>query len=220
MNYKNLFQCLKGVGSLDLSTFALPIAQTGYALYPINCRSDCIDESIVTMLTSARNANSDSFLTFFTATPERTSRWLTHSVAYDSTRLLFALKDVKTNDLHGYMGLAYADSDGKRIEGDAIVRYAQKIEPGLMRLAFLQLVEWISTAIGFEQIWIRVLSDNPAVGFYKRCDFTVVSEVSLYEIRGSSGELVELTESTNMDGASISSRTLTYMKYVPFSKLG
>lgn len=215
MNYQDLFQCLKGVGLMDLSGFALPVSDTGYALYPINCSAGQIDHSIVTMLTNARNANSKSFLTFFTATPERTYKWLSNFVASDPTRILFALKEMRTHRLYGYMGLAYGDRDGKRIEGDAIVRYAEQSEPGLMRLAFLHLVEWIRKSLGFDQIWVRVLSDNPAVSFYKQCNFIVVSEAPLYEIRSSSGELQALAESMTSDADSISDRTLSYMKYLP-----
>ena len=105
MNYQDLFQCLKGVGLMDLSGFALPVSDTGYALYPINCSAGQIDHSIVTMLTNARNANSKSFLTFFTATPERTYKWLSNFVASDPTRILFALKEMRTHRLYGYMAL-------------------------------------------------------------------------------------------------------------------
>jgi len=215
MNYQELFQCLKGVGQLDLSGLVLPVDSSGYVLYPINCRAEDIDIDIVNMLTDARNSNTDSFLTFFTATPERTVNWLTDIVAADSTRILFSLKELQSNKLYGYMGLAYGDSAGSRIEGDAIVRYAEQTEPGLMRLAFLRMVEWVSKSIGVEEIWLRVLSDNPALGFYERCNFVALSNSPLYEVRNTLGEIEALTESAERDSLTISSRTLTYMKYVP-----
>ncbi|MEA1051622.1 GNAT family N-acetyltransferase [Lamprobacter modestohalophilus] len=215
MNYQDLFQCLKGVGLFDLSSFVLPVPGTGYGLYPINCRAENIDADIVTMLTEARNSNLDSFLTFFTATPERTKKWLAEQVAPDSTRILFAVKDIQSNDLYGYMGLAYGDSDGSRIEGDAIVRYAEKTEPGLMRLAFLRLVEWVRFSLRIGEIWLRVLSDNPAISFYQRCGFVSVSEVPLYELKGSTGDIEALAESPDGDSSSVSSRTLAYMRYSP-----
>lgn len=214
MNYQDFFQCLKGVGRLDLSGLALPVLGTKYALYPICCHADKTDRSVIEMLTAARNANISSFLTFFAATADRTRQWLVNSVASDSSRILFSLKDVQSGELYGYMGLAYGDPSGSRIEGDAIVRYLDQTEPGLMRAAFMQLVEWVRTDLGIKEIWIRVLSDNPALGFYQRCNFKSLSVSPLFEIRNPDGEIEALTESLN-DNSGLSSRTLTYMKYFP-----
>jgi RimJ/RimL family protein N-acetyltransferase len=213
MNYQDLFQCLKGVGKIDLSGLSLPVQGTEYALYPVNCNADSIDEDIVDMLTTARNANTNSFLTFFNATNDRTREWLANSVAADSTRILFVLKRLDTGKLYGYMGLAYGDATGTRIEGDAIVRYSEQAEPGLMRTAFAQLVEWVRKGLGISEIWIRVLSDNPAVGFYQRCGFSLISNAPLYETKNSAGEAEALTESSS-DNTRLSSRTLAYMKYM------
>jgi hypothetical protein len=214
MNYQDLFQCLKGVGKLDLSGLSLPVSGTKYAFYPICCQSDKTDDAVIGMLTAARNANTSSFLTFFAATSDRTRQWLVNSVASDSSRILFVLKDIYSGGLYGYMGLAYGDALGSRIEGDAIVRYSEQTEPGLMRTAFMQLVEWVRKDLGIKEVWIRVLSDNPALGFYQRCSFESIYVSPLYEIRNSDGVIEALTESVN-SGSGLSSRTLTYMKYLP-----
>lgn len=214
MNYKELFQCLKGVGKLDLSGLSLPVLGTRYALYPICCHAGKTDDAVIGMLTIARNSNINSFLTFFTATTDRTRQWLVNSVASDSSRILFALKDVYSGSLYGYMGLAHGDDSGSRIEGDAIVRYSGQTEPGLMRTAFMQFVEWVRRDLGIKEIWIRVLSDNPALGFYQRCSFKLLSVSPLYEIKNSSGEIEALTES-QIGSSGLSARSLTYMKYLP-----
>lgn len=214
MNYQDLFQCLKGVGKLDLSGLSLLVSGTSYALYPICCHTGKTDEAVIDMLTVARNANINSFLTFFTATADRTRQWLVGSVASDSSRILFALKDVYSGRLYGYMGLAYGDASGSRIEGDAIVKYSEQTEPGLMRAAFMQLIEWVRKDLGIKEIWIRVLSDNPALGFYQRCGFKPLSISALYEIKNSDGEIEALTERPD-EMSGLSSRTLTYMKYLP-----
>lgn len=213
MNYQDLFQCLKGMGKFDLSGFSLPVQGTQYALYPVSCNADSINEDIVDMLTAARNANTNSFLTFFNATNDRTRAWLVNSVAADSTRILFALKSLDAGKLYGYMGLAYGDAAGTRIEGDAIVRYSEQTEPGLMRTAFVQLVEWVRKGLGINEIWIRVLSDNPAVGFYHRCGFSLISNAPLHETMNSAGELEALSESSSQNSKP-SSRSLAYMKYM------
>jgi hypothetical protein len=215
MNYQDIFQCLKGVGHIDLSGLVLPICGTQYALYPIDCRVGHTDEYVIDMLTRARNANPDSFLTFFSATPERTRTWLEQHVATDSSRILFALKDTTLNKLYGYMGLAYGDANCKKIEGDAIVRYGDNTMPGLMRLAFLSLVHWTIQSLDISEVWVRVLSDNPAVAFYKKCNFIVHSESILYEVRNSEGVLEALTEMRASYDFPVSRKTLIYMKYSP-----
>ena len=160
MRYQDIFQSLKGLGNIDLSSLALPVYETGFALCPINCKPDRVEDSAITMLTEARNKYRDSFLTYFEANPERTFQWIVNSVAKENTRILFVLKDVETNELHGYMGLAYGDDVGARIEGDAIVSFSEVSRPGLMRAAFLRLVDWVMLDIGFNEIWVRVRSSN------------------------------------------------------------
>lgn len=212
MKYQEVFQGLKGIGSVDLSSLCLPVDGTEFVLAPVNCNSGKIDEDIVNMLTEARNFNADSFLTYFTATPQRTFRWIVDTVASDDTRILFAVRNLHTAALHGYMGLAHGDSTGDRIEGDAIVRFAAESRPGLMRKAFLRLVTWVKFELGLSEVWVRVLSDNPAIEFYKKCDFMVAETVPLFEVRAANGELLELSESRAGDLAE-SPRTLSYMRY-------
>lgn len=214
ISYQDIFQCLKGVGEKDLSSFVLPVGGTAYALCPINCNPDKIDMGTVRMLTEARNENASSFLTYFTASPDKTLNWLAHTVANDDSRILFALVESGTGELYGYMGLAYGDSTGSRIEGDAIVRYRKTAEPGLMKKAFLQLIQWIRTDMGIEDVWVRVLADNPAVDFYKRCGFVIQQKVALYERHAPSGQLKELSELPMTADETLSKRSLVHMRYL------
>lgn len=213
MNYQELFKCLKGVGEINLSSLALPVAETGFALYPMNCAPDAIDVENVNMLTMARNRNIDSFLTYFKATPERTKRWLAESVATDNTRILFALREIGSGVPYGYMGLAYGDEAGTRIEGDAIVRYSENIRPGLMREAFLRLIAWVKRDLGVKEVWVRVRSGNQAVRFYEKCGFVTELETPLYEVFGSSGELVELSVVKYSEVFKKSSEMLVHMRF-------
>lgn len=215
MTYGEIFQCLKGVGRVDLQDLALVVEGTSYALHPICCQMDGTSPAVLEMLTVARNSNSNSFLTYFTATPERTRKWLTSEVGMDSSRILFVLRETRTNSLYGFMGLAYGDKDGQRIEGDAIVRYANNHEPGLMQRAFLTLVTWVTQSLGVKEVWVRVLSDNPAVAFYQRCSFVALWQTDLFELRNSRGELEALTESDDSGKLALATRTLTYMRYSP-----
>lgn len=213
MSYQDIFQSLKGIGNINLSSLVLPVTETGFALYPINCNPDRVEDVVVRMLTEARNKYCDSFLTYFEATPERTFQWIVNSVAKESTRILFVLREVETNELYGYMGLAYGDADGARIEGDAIVSFSDTSRPGLMRAAFLSLVNWVMIDIGIKEVWVRVRSSNPAVKFYNQCGFSVEFEAPLYEIKGSLGELEELSEIPPHDYAVTSVDSLLYMKF-------
>lgn len=215
MTYGEIFQCLKGIGGVDLQNLALVVQGTGYALRPICCQTDGTAPDVLELLTVARNSNSNSFLTYFTATPERTKKWLTSEVGTDSSRILFVLQETRTNSLYGFMGLAYGDREGQRIEGDAIVRHANNHEPGLMQRAFLTLVTWVTQSLGVKEVWVRVLSDNPAITFYQRCDFASHWQTDLFELRNSRGELEALTESDNSGKLPLSTRTLTYMRYSP-----
>lgn len=77
-----------------------------------------------------------------------------------------------------------------------------------MRAAFLSLVEWVMIDIGIKEVWVRVRSSNPAVKFYNQCGFSVEFEAPLYEINGSLGELVELSETPLQDYAVTSDDSL------------
>jgi len=213
LRYQDVFQCLKGVGSVDLSALVLPVRDFPYGLHPVNCREGRIDRSVVQMLTSARNMHADSFLTKFVATPARTELWLSQYVAADPTRILFTVRDFISGEFYGYMGLAYGDPTGSRIEGDAIVRFSDSLLPGLMKAAFIRMVEWASQDIGISEVWVRVLADNPAVAFYEACGFERTREAPLYENRGASGDLEELSEDPQVESWLLSDRALVYMRY-------
>lgn len=213
INYPNVFQCLKGVGGIDLSGLSIPIPDFDFVLMPINCHPQRIDHEVVKMLTKSRNDNPMSFLTFFEATEERTFLWLSSTVAQDSSRILFCVRHIKSMRPYGYMGLAYGDEFGNKIEGDAIVRYAHVPIKNLMKTAFSRLISWIRDEIGISEICLRVLSDNPAVVFYQKCGFSVVRVSSLFEIRDINGRLIELREESNESKPFLSTRTLSHMRY-------
>jgi len=193
MNYQFLFQCLKGVGRFNLSSLSLPVMGTTHVLCPVNCNFNNFNEEIIEMLTTARNTNYQAFLTSFPATKERTRKWLSNLVAKDDGRILFVLKDACSGNLYGYMGFAYGDTAGNRIEGDAIVKYSKENKPGLMQAAFMELIEWARQSLEIKEIWVRVLSDNPAIVFYQRCRFIYKYIRPLYEVKGNDGKIEALT---------------------------
>ena len=217
--YQDVFNSLKGVLSPSMSTFAMPIAKTEYGLFPINCNALNIDQNIVDMLTVARNDHAASFLTYFTATNERTTSWLVDKVANDPAKILFAIKNFITGELYGYMGLAYGDLKGTYIEADAIVRYSDKPIPGLMKRAFTTLIDWVQFKIGISNVWIRVIADNPAIHFYEKCGFRVEKIKDLFMVLNNQQELVELKEESENGTLPKSDRCLAYMTTIDSSAL-
>lgn len=210
---QRLFSDLKGVGQTGLRGFVLPVHGTGHALEPVNCSQDHIDASVVELLTQARNANAQSFLTIFEATPERTRNWLVRLVAEDPSRILFVVRNQETGGFYGYMGLAYGNDDGTYIEADAIVRTESVAVRGLMKQVFEKMIGWVYYDLGIKEIWVRVLSDNPAIKFYEACGFVTHEIRQLFEIRDDSGDISALIVDSASGIRDLSHRTLTCMKY-------
>lgn len=213
-DYRDHFQSLKGVAG-DLPQ-ANPITIEGfpYQLIPVNCHESQIDDAVVELLTHARNLNLDAFLTRFNATNERTRNWLINTIGPDSTRILFLLKHSETKETYGYMGLAYGDKEGNYIEADAIVRTSDKQVKGLMRASLVSLINWVTDQLKVKQVWVRVLSDNPALKFYKECGFSEIKRAALFQIRDENNHLTALSETPNQTDPPRSSSTLVYMKYM------
>lgn len=211
LTYQQLFQSLKGVQIPTLNSLVLPVPDTGYVLSPINCTPQGINLEVVEILTNGRNANTDSFLTFFEATVPRTKSWLTNVVAQDDRRLLFTVKNVLTGDIYGYMGLAYGNEDGSYIEADAIVRTAHRAVPGLMKMSFQRMLHWIQFEVGISSVWVRVLSDNSAIAFYQKSHFEIQTVKPLYEVYDAAKNLVELSPESANGSRKKSQRSLSYM---------
>jgi RimJ/RimL family protein N-acetyltransferase len=210
-SYQDIFQFLKGVSLSSKVGLVIPIPKTAYVLFPINCHEATIDEKIVTMLTVARNDNVESFLTYFTATNERTASWLINTVSRDKARILFSIKHYFTGELYGYMGLAYGNLSGTYIEADAIVRYTYKPIHGLMKKAFTTLIDWVQFDIGISNVWIRVLADNSAIHFYEKCGFRIEKLKDLFMVLDNQQQLVELKEDSESGSLQKSHRCLAYM---------
>ena len=146
-------------------------------LRPVTTCAAQIDRQDVECLTRWRNLHPRAFLTEFTATPERTTRWLVECVGIDETRVLFMLEDHQGTRM-GYMGLAFIDWGGSYVEADAVVSGGQTPR-GLMRAALCTMIDWARGALGLARIGVRVLSDNPALGFYQRMGFVEEARVPL-----------------------------------------
>lgn len=124
-----------------------------------------------------RNQNVRSFLTEFDATPARTLRWLTSSVAQDSSRILFMIDEEGQPPL-GYIGLAFIDWKQSFAEADSVVR-GREGRSGVMSGALQTLIGWGRESLGLSAFGVRVLAENPANSFYSRFGFRERTRIGL-----------------------------------------
>jgi hypothetical protein len=206
-----VFQFLKGVLYPRLSSFSLNLGRTGYGLFPISCVESELDNATVTMLTEGRNANPQSFLTFFTATNKRTRNWLVNEIGPDPNRILFSIKSYETDRLYGYAGLIANGMEHDYIEADAIVRYQSQKIKGMMSSALSKLMSWSLNDLKRKEVFVRVLSDNPALDFYKACGFRETKKSVLFEEFDPEGCLVALREDCRSGTLKPSMRTLSHL---------
>jgi RimJ/RimL family protein N-acetyltransferase len=156
------------------------------------------------MLTDWRNRFIRSFLTEFTATAERTARWLTEIVGPTPSQILFMVDDADGRTF-GYMGLACIDWERGTFEVDAIVRGAEAPR-GLMSEALRTLIVWAQGQLQLGEARVRVLSDNTALTFYQKLGFREIRRVSLRRV-----EEPGMVRWVEDEGAADASRSLIYL---------
>ena len=211
--YQDIFQALKGISQKEHENFTLCVDGFPHVLVPVKCREGGVTDELLKLLTCARNENKLAFLTRFCATTERTKAWLTDIVGPDTSRILFVIKNPTNQEIYGYMGLAYGKSDGTYIEADAIVRTSDVKISGLMKAALLSMIRWANKELGIADIWVRVLSDNPAIAFYKSCGFKESHRVHLFETSDKINACVSLSEARVATLSKLIDITLVYMRH-------
>lgn len=196
-----------------MSRFVLPIPGCDYVLEPIVCSDETlIRDDIVAMLTSARREHSQSFLTYFDPTDQRTKDWLLNVVGPDDSRVIFSVRSLQERRLYGFLGVASGDSEEDSIEVDSVARHGSSRVPGLMRKSLVELIDWIQSSTQIRDVRVRVLSDVRAREFYRACGFVPIKEVPLYEVHDASGHLTALSELWHPSAAR-STRTLLHMRW-------
>ncbi|MCL4179690.1 MAG: GNAT family N-acetyltransferase [Verrucomicrobia bacterium] len=165
----------------------------------------------VERLTEWRNRYRSAFLTEFTATNERTERWLRETVGPSDQRILFMLDDLEGRTF-GYMGLAQINWDTHSGEADAVVR-GLEAPPGTMRVALRTMLLWAESQLGLTTLRVRVRSDNPAVAFYRRVGFVESHQIPLRQQR--QGTELHWIEDASADSGVVG---LVYMNWQPNSE--
>jgi RimJ/RimL family protein N-acetyltransferase len=181
-------------------------AATGEALRlrPLQPTPEQVSPRDVALLTQWRNQYRRYFLTDFVATNERTMRWLTSTAGPDSSRILFMV-EASDGEPFGHVGLCSVDEAYGEL--DNVVR-GREGPKGSMAAAATAVCAWARSTLGLEQLWVRVMADNPAVGFYEKLGFRRVKDVPL-EYRGTpeEGNWMEMG-----NRAGIADRYLRYME--------
>lgn len=179
---RNLLRSLKAAAGLPGPQTQIPVASPPMALLrPVPTQESLLNPEDVRLLTEWRNRYVTAFLTEFTATEDRTARWLTRVVGPADGKILFMLDDPDGTPF-GYMGLDFIDWENRTGEADAIVRGKPTSLPGMMTLAIRTLLEWAHGQLGLEELGVRVRSDNEAVAFYKKAGYEEVRRVPLRSI--------------------------------------
>ncbi|MCI5164670.1 MAG: N-acetyltransferase [Candidatus Electrothrix sp. GM3_4] len=193
----------KTAGSLD-SQLILPIGDPSKAyLRILSTQKNEQNEKDIIFITNCRNKYPKAFLTEFEATASQTSDWLSNYVSDDDSRILFMV-DLPDGQTIGYMGLAFIDWEKKYGEADAIVR-GIPAPKYVMSASLGVLLKWAQERLGLKEVGVRVLSDNPALKFYKKCGFIENKRVPLSK-KVEGGKIVWFENEKNMSP----SRSLVY----------
>ena len=129
---RRLLMSLKAAAGLPGPQAQIPVGSPPIALLrPVPTREALLNPEDVRLLTAWRNRYVTAFLTEFTATEDRTAKWLTDVVGPAEGKILFML-DEPDGSTFGYMGLDFIDWDKRTGEADAIVRGNPTPVPGSM----------------------------------------------------------------------------------------
>lgn len=185
---KKQFSFLKEINSLETwHAASVLLPESKGLLLPI-CRMHQDDESLIQDLTSWRQAAAFAYPTRFPVTLEGTRSWLKDKLLAVEDRILFLVLD-----RHGYrighLGFASCLNDKCAMEIDNVVRGVAGASPGIMAEAMKILVAWAHVNFWPDELFLRVLSDNPkAIAFYERLGYTAIGNVPLR--RHQQGEVV------------------------------
>jgi hypothetical protein len=208
-NGKYLLRYYKQTAGRRSALLCLTVGQPYRALLrPVATQQNLVNPNDVRLLTTWRNKYVSSFLTEFTATPERTENWLTNIVGPDDGRILFMVDDLNGRTF-GYMGIAFINWDDKYVEADAVVR-GDSAPPGTMSSALKTLLAWSNIHLGLEQIHVRVRSDNSALEFYRKVGFVEQKRVPLG--RSTQGAMIAWAEDASVRTPQVE---LVYMEIDP-----
>jgi RimJ/RimL family protein N-acetyltransferase len=170
-------------------------------LRPLQATASSAD---VALLTEWRNRYREFFLTDFTASVQQTHAWL-QKTGTDPSRILFMI-ETEGGSPFGHAGLCNLRPADAYAELDNVVRGAEGPR-GAMTAAVTMLCDWAASSLCVSALWVRVMSDNPAVSFYEKLGFRRAHDVALeFQRDGSNGIWMERPDRATAD------RYLRYME--------
>ena len=154
----------------DLFSKSIKLINDAGFLLPL-CELHKDDNKLIETFAQWRKENYFAYPTRFPVTFEGTAKWLQESVLATEDRILFLVLNRQGKPV-GHMGFANAINDACRIEADNIVRGDKEGNRGIMSLALQALLNWAEDTLWPEEIFLRVLDDNPhAIQFYEKLGF-------------------------------------------------
>ena len=168
---RSIIRSAKGLGE-NPSPLVIPIldeetARIG-ALIPVD-RERAADDAVVSSLTRWRQQSMRFFLTQFEASDDRTEAWLNNAVLQDDARILFLIRD-EGDRVIGHVGVR--DIDERSAQIDNVLRGGKGGDPRLMFHSLVALIRWLYDALGVEDAYLHVFSDNrAAIRLYRSVGF-------------------------------------------------
>lgn len=183
----NSFKALKRSSIDDAFDSRIDISGTmskGFSLIPIGpwVLSEC---DFVKDMAIWRQRSMKFFLTQFESTTAKTLQYLeSHSIAKESS-ILFAISSPE-REFVGHVG--FQGSDTQTVELDNLMLGRRGLPQGLMLEAEKSLVSWGFEAVGFREVYLRVLSFNfPALELHKSVGFCESGRSYLRKVSTSEG---------------------------------
>jgi Acetyltransferases, including N-acetylases of ribosomal proteins len=151
---------LKNHATITVSSNDLvPVAQ----LVPVNARAIHQYDNVCELMSRWRNQFRESFLTQFTATPERTFHWLHNEVIARNDKILFLI--IVNGEVVGHIGLTDITADNAEIDNVVNTHRKKDFFYEVLRV----VVQMCFDLMSIKKITIQYLSNNEiAVRAYRK----------------------------------------------------
>lgn len=165
----------------------------------------------ISLFSKWRRDNPEGFATIFDINDKRTEFWLDNILLNREDRILFVINTLKGEHI-GHLGYSSFNFEERNCEIDNVVRGVKGVQKGIMSCAMNTLIRWGKSRLSLEDIYLRVLSDNPhAIRFYEKNGFFKQFEIPLYKT--TQNDEVRWIETRNFKDQ-IADRFFTYMKFI------
>lgn len=150
-------------------------------LKPLTCLYKILRPIYVNLICQWRQENEIGFANRFVNTYDKTKNWIDNIYLPREDRILFMVHDLNNIPI-GHLGFSSFNYETKSCEVDNVVRGIKSVSKGIMSVAMQTLVQWGKQNLDLQNIYLRVLADNPhAIKFYERLGFEEIERIPLYK---------------------------------------